>query len=234
MQGIILRVEDRFSYILDDTGTFRKIYSKPSHKAGCEISIDKAESGGRRRTHIRTFSAVAACFVILVGGFAFSNSWDWTSYAVYVDVNPSVRLDVNKYDRVISQQSLNADGATLLSKAKPSGNVISALDSVLNDAAKEGKISDYGVAVTVVGSGDKKYKQLVKLTGGDQRFSVMHLSYTSKNEESKALSSGATPSKYKLAKMAHEKYRNLSLDTAIKFQSDYLQDLISGKVVWQD
>ena len=234
MRGVILSVEDRFTFVLDDSGAFRKIYSKPSHKAGSEISFSESEYGGRRRRRVSTLSAVAACFVVLIGGFAFSNSWDWTSYAVYVDTNSSVRLDVNQFDRVISQQSLNADGADLLSKTKSNGNVISALDSIVNDAAKNGVVSDYGVSVTIAGAGSEKYKQLLNLTKKDMRFSNMHLSYVSKNEEMQALSNGATPNKYRLAKMAHEKYHTLPLKTAIKFQSDYLNDLISGNAIWQE
>jgi len=228
MRGVILSVEDRFTYVLDETGAFRRIYSRSSHKAGGEIKLIEARSGGRRRSRILSFSAVAACFVILVGGFSFASSWDGTAYALYIDINPSVRFEVNNFDQVISQQSLNEDGAELLNSAKPNGYVMSALGSLVADAQESGTITEYGVAVTMVGGSNEKFQKLSEMA--DSAFSLVnvHLNYMTEQEESLALKHDATPHQFYLAKGVCEKYPDIGIEDALKMPMDYLNELLEN------
>lgn len=61
----------------------------------------------------RTVAAVLAVVVLLfgVGGYM---SYFSTTALVSIDVNPSIELQINRYNRVISADSFNQDGADLL------------------------------------------------------------------------------------------------------------------------
>ena len=65
----------------------------------------------KQRTGIRALAAAAACLVLLAAGGS------WLYFAppaeISVDINPSVELSVNRFDRVISVQSWNEDGQEL-------------------------------------------------------------------------------------------------------------------------
>jgi hypothetical protein len=179
-------------------------------------------------------SAIAACFVVLVGGYAFADKWDGAAYSIYVDINPSVKLEVNSFDQVISQQSLNPDGVALLQNAKPNGPVISALGSMIQEAARTDYITDNGITITMVGGDESKYKSLSALVQEAFGKFGVRLLYTTPEEEAYALKNGATPYKYDLAKRVHAAYPDLKIDTAVRLPAGYLEDLISGKVVWED
>ena len=65
----------------------------------------------KQRTGIRVLAAAAACLVLLAAG----GSWLYFSPTaeISVDINPSVELSVNRFDRVISVQGWNEDGQKL-------------------------------------------------------------------------------------------------------------------------
>jgi hypothetical protein len=177
-------------------------------------------------------SAIAACFIVMVSGYAFANEWDGAAYALYVDINPSVKLEVNSFDQVISQQSLNADGANLLDQAKPNGPVISAIGEMVSEAVRSDRVTDNGVTITMIGGDSERFAKLAgyaqKAVGGIG----IRVVYATAEEEAYALKNGATPYKFDLAKRANVKYPGLKLETAVRLPAGYLEDLLSGKEVW--
>lgn len=68
----------------------------------------------KARPHmVRRFAAAAACFALaVVGGTGY---WAYFSptCAISIDINPSVELAVNRFDKVISIEGIGADGDAL-------------------------------------------------------------------------------------------------------------------------
>ncbi|MDN0054649.1 anti-sigma-I factor RsgI family protein [Collinsella ihumii] len=74
-----------------------------------------------RRRHVPLVAALAACLVLAtlgIGGVA----WASQPYAyVAIDVNPSIELGINRFDRVASTRAYNDDGEQLLAAAQVEG-----------------------------------------------------------------------------------------------------------------
>jgi hypothetical protein len=234
MKGIILNLEKRFTYVLAEDGGFRKVYRKESHRVGDEISIDVAAiaASGRRKNRLRAISVIAACFVCLIGGTAFADQWDSADYSMYIDINPSVRLDVNGTGHVISESSLNADGAAVLDGSDSESSLVDSVKAIIKEAKDTGYIEQYGVTLTLVGASDEMVAEVREMMQGAVPGVDIHVMALTKEEEQDAYSHGVTPLKYKRALIATETYPELNMDQALSMSSEYLADLISGKATY--
>jgi hypothetical protein len=177
-------------------------------------------------------SAIAACFVVMIGGYVFADKWDSAAYSLYIDINPSIKLDVNGFNQVITQQPLNSDGVDLLNKAKPNGSVISAIGDVVSEAVSSNYVTDDGVTITVIGGDSVRMEKLTSVVETAFETVGIKFVYATEAEEAFALEHGATPYKFDLAKRAYEKCEGLPLETAVLLPAGYLEDLLSGDEVW--
>lgn len=77
-----------------------------------------------------------------------------SDYVVFIDVNPSVRLDVSGSDVVTAQQGMNKDGMILLYKEDLVGkNIDEAATYLIEKMDEAGLVTDKGVGISVA---DKK------------------------------------------------------------------------------
>ena len=74
----------------------------------------EAERRHRRRRRIQTLAAsLAACVALSAAGYGYYYRVPVTS--LYVDINPSLALDISRADRVSGVRYLNEDAAELIS-----------------------------------------------------------------------------------------------------------------------
>ena len=78
---------------------------------------DKAETVRRSKTLVfRRFAAAAAVLVLLIGGVAGFNGYNvakTVAATISLDVNPSIEINTNAKDRVLSVNALNEDAETV-------------------------------------------------------------------------------------------------------------------------
>lgn len=90
---------------------FAAVHAEPELKAAARAAV--ARRAARRRGLGRPLglALAAACAVCLVLG----GGWLWLTPAarISIDVNPSLELAVNRFDRVVAVEGCNADGAAL-------------------------------------------------------------------------------------------------------------------------
>lgn len=87
-------------------------YLKRHTKQAVANYINSAEQ--RRKNRLRTLTLVPICSVI-VGFVCFGLvSYNIEVSAISIDINPSVELGINRYDRVINVRGFNDDGERLL------------------------------------------------------------------------------------------------------------------------
>lgn len=85
-------------------------------------------------------AGLACAFTLFVGGVALYNE---NYQTIYIDVNPSVALKLNRFDRVIEVEYLNDDAKNLLSNIDLVGSdVEDALDTVLAKCDEAGFVRD--------------------------------------------------------------------------------------------
>ena len=90
---------------------FRSIHAEETLKAETLRRVMEAASAGRRqRRRAAVLAAAACCCVVLTvfGGLYFT-----PTSVISIDVNPSLELGVNRFDRVISVDGYQEDGEAL-------------------------------------------------------------------------------------------------------------------------
>ena len=108
--------------------------------------------------------AAALCLGLLIPSFfmhsaAPSGETETLAYAVTIEVNPSVRLEVGSNDTVIRQYGLNEDGVLLLHKENFVGkNVDEATEAIVRKLEKRGFLKSNTVKVCVKDASGKTDK----------------------------------------------------------------------------
>ena len=125
MRGIVMEIQNGRCVVLKDDGTFEDLPNR-GYQVGQEITIQA------KKSPVLRYAALAAClFLVCLSGFGVHLYRTPASY-IYLDINPSVRLDLNCFERVIAVVPLNEDAKTLLSAAEISrGDAQSCINQIV-------------------------------------------------------------------------------------------------------
>ncbi len=92
---------------------FNKIHAEEQLKDSTKAFLSQKTKGYQRAVHTHSHRLIpaAACFLLLL----FSGCWLYftPTVAISIDVNPSIELGVNRFDRVVSIRGFNSDGQEL-------------------------------------------------------------------------------------------------------------------------
>lgn len=156
MKGIIAEIDKKHMIVLSKNGDFVKCKKLPNCSVGDEVNLPKTSMN----TIYKRISAVAAGFMLFAmlssGAYAYYTPYSYVS----VDINPSLELAVNRFDKVIKVHAFNQDAEKLLETVKDikNKNVDTAMEEILNGAADEGYIkkNESNSVMIVVSSSSKK------------------------------------------------------------------------------
>ena len=97
-----------------------------------------------------SFASIAIIAALIIGVYSY-NIYFTPSFYMDVDINPSIELTLNRYDRVIGYHAYNDDGQYVLDAVKiKHSNYLSAFESLIGIMMQEGFTSDDGfVSVTL-------------------------------------------------------------------------------------
>ena len=92
--------------------------------------------------------ALAACAVLAVGGYAYcSTAVNYVSF----DINPSIELGINAFNKVVSVEAYNDDGSNLILETDVIGMPIKqAINLLVKEAVDQGYMADDGSTVISV------------------------------------------------------------------------------------
>lgn len=152
-------------------------------------------------TSLRAKIALAACAVLIALGVG-SGAYAYQTPVAYVgiDINPSIELGVNYFDRVVSAEGVNADGQDILSETNVVGmSYEEALVSLNDSLTNKGYLTaDAAVAVTVMCDDDSRCSNLEETS--QRCFSSagqgVHCSRATSTEHHEAHESGLGMGKY--------------------------------------
>lgn len=132
--------------------------SAESQKRGNVIALHKS---------LRRIGAAAAACVCLTafGGGYYHYQYLQVASQVEIDVNPSLKLSLNRKEKVIRAEALNEDGRALLDSSALTGqNVTTAVDQVVDSLVKQGYLNqergECALLVSVSGKNPQKAEQL--------------------------------------------------------------------------
>ena len=165
--------------------------------------IDGKTARRTARTHRRVplVAALAACLVLValgIGGVA----WAWQPYAyVAIDVNPSIELGINRFDRVASTRAYNDDGERVLAAADVQGDTYEQAMTSIEQALQDYLDDTSAIEVTIICDDRHAASQLedvgtrcLDASGVGQ----VHCSHASAEEHHAATSAGIGVGKYRV------------------------------------
>lgn len=157
------RIASAFDNLSPET-TFKDIAEKlPS------ATLERRQVTMTKRKNILKFAvpAIAACFLIVAGifgGVYYNNNFAVDSI-IGIDVNPSIEITVNKHDRVLEAEAINADGVAILDGMRlEKSDLKVAVNAIIGSMVQKGYVVDEtsGILVTVENSDSKKASRVRK------------------------------------------------------------------------
>ena len=201
-----------------------------------ELSLVRAEPAPLARRAPRRLVArlaAAACLVLALLGGAYVTLTP-TAY-VGIDVNPSIELAVNRFDRVVGARGVNDDGASVLEGADGMwARCADALGAIRETLAQEGYLAgDAALEVTVTCDDDGQYDAIEtacheRLGDGSDEMSC---SRASEEERHAAHECGMGVGKWRAWQDAVEAGEVVSAEDAADMTVRELRDLCGDNVI---
>jgi len=141
-KGLVLEINSNKAIVLTNDGQFlEKKFIGKSPQIGSEIHLNLFQVNWRAWSKIGIAAVFALIFIPILVLQLFIYPQMTVAY-VTVDINPSIELGINKYDKVTTVQGLNQEGVNLLNKIELKKlPVDEALEIVTEEAIKENYIN---------------------------------------------------------------------------------------------
>lgn len=139
-KGLVMEKQKNTAVIMSQNGKFYEVYT--GHTA---VDIGEEYTGrvkGHNSFYKSMVMAASILFMILACGTAAYAYYSPYSEIV-VDINPSIQLKTNVFDRIISSKGLNKDGQRILGEVKLRNKTINAgLSSIVEQSKKDNFINN--------------------------------------------------------------------------------------------
>lgn len=165
MSYLVMECHPGYAVVLDETGRFLKV-ANMRYEVGQRVSdVTGMRTGGpgpgekrKARRRLRMFAvAAAACLCLVAGG-----AWRlfMTPYGtVRMQINPDVRMSVNRMDYVIGIEGLNADGVDLIASYQYTRKKVNEVsDELAERAARMGYLKEDGAIWITVDSDHEEWR----------------------------------------------------------------------------
>ena len=141
MRGIVMEIKGSRCVILKKDGTFAEIRNR-NYTVGQEVTASNPSVG-------KALSAAACLAVICTAAFGYHLYYTPASY-VYMDINPSVRLDLNCFERVIDVVPLNEDAEVLLSNVTVrKGSAEECMNTIVSACQEQNYLNEHNTDIEV-------------------------------------------------------------------------------------
>ena len=142
---------------------FDSIYAEEKLKAKTKVFIaEKRQKAMKPRTSgtYRRFVVTVCLLLILIGGYGF---YFTPTAAISIDINPSIELGVNRFDRVISITGYNDDGRALAETLDIKfADYSEAVNRILENAEIKTLLSeDEVMTITVTGQNEEQSDRIL-------------------------------------------------------------------------
>jgi len=236
-KGLVLEINNNRVIVLTPDGQFleQKITGK-APQIGSEINIKTYQTDWRKWSLVGIAAVLALIVIPLLALQLFIYPQMTVAY-VTMDINPSIELGLNRYDKVISARGLNEDGILLLDNMELKNIPVDrAIEMVTEKAIKEKYIStDKENAIIISYASEKPVRnespkinsnqesQLVKqealenkvkqVIAENQQEAIVEIVEASPKVRSKANELGLSTGKYTLMLEAWDEGLEISLDS---------------------
>lgn len=158
---------------------------------------------GCRRNAIypyRRLAAAMACVLLVMAGWSGYSAYFTQTSAISIDINPSIELNINRFDKVISVETYNEDGyMTMSSMDVRFRDYRDALQQILaSENMAQYLTQDYLISITVFGMDDEKSNEIItNLSSCAASYGSVHCAFGSPEEAAAAHAEGMSFGKYR-------------------------------------
>jgi len=191
MKVLIMEINNNEAIVLSRDGIFSSIKDK-GYKVGERAEINNGIKNLSEMLSKKRLVAIVTVLALIIAssvGFAYLYNTPY-SYAS-VDINPSLTIELNIFDRVVNIEGVNSDGEKMSEELKLENmNLAEAVDEIVNYAIEEGYIVDddeNAVVLTINSKNEKKEEKLMLKAMRSTEKAVLNNNVNGKNLEVEVL-----------------------------------------------
>lgn len=159
MKAVVVEIKGKHAVVLSKSGEFIKVRNTGNLNVGYEVDIPSKVIDFNIRAAYK-IASIAAILIMIFGVSFGVYSYNLPYSYVNVDINPSLEITVNMYNRIIDVKALNTDGEKLLHDGSYKNyDLNEGVKNILESAVEEGYIKageSNAVMLTVAGQDSKK------------------------------------------------------------------------------
>lgn len=161
MKAIVAEIDKKQMIVITDKGDFIKVKRQMSASIGDEIQLKQRKLYPVYKRLAGAAACLLACIFLSTGVYAYYTPYSYVS----VDINPSLSLSLNRFERVISVKPLTEDAVGFIKDTKNLKNqdIDYALSEIIKSASDKGYIDDKAenqIIVVVSAKSSKKENEL--------------------------------------------------------------------------
>lgn len=181
MKAIVAEIDKKQMIVITDKGDFVKIKRQMSAAIGDEIEFNAPRSYAAYKRLVPVAACLLACIFLSTGVYAYYTPYSYVS----VDINQSIAMSLNRFQRVISVDAITEDAAELIKDAGSLKNqeIDKALSKIIKSASDKGYIDEKSENQVMVVVSAKDPKQEKKLAGTVNKAATKELSKVNKSSE---------------------------------------------------
>jgi hypothetical protein len=219
MKALIVDIEGKYAIAMTKEGTFMKVKNNGKFTVGYE-----AELPPRILANIKSMASAASVAILLLAVglsfFLYNNPYSY----INIDINPSVQITANIFDRIINVTALNIDAQKIVNELSIENKELDqGVEQIVGSAVKNGYLKDEktnAVMLTVTSIGDRKSEKLQKkvAVAVEKKFksekvtSEVLVEKATEKSRSQAIKQGISPGKLKLVQKLIELNPNLKVN----------------------
>ena len=147
MTYLVMECGLSYAVVLDSEGRFLTVPNLGYQVGQTLEQVELPAPCRTRRRGLPRWAAAAACVgLVLLGSWQV---WRTPVGTVRMQINPDVRMSVNRFERVVALEGLNADGRTLIEGCRTYGRAAGAVSDLLADRAVELGYLESGGTITL-------------------------------------------------------------------------------------
>jgi hypothetical protein len=170
----VIEIIGKKAVVMNENGTFERV------KNNNYIPGQRINSSAKRNRKLRyAIAAASAALVLLLagGGYAYCTPYSQVS----IDVNPSLVLHLNYFNKVIKAEAMNADAQKILDNVNIlNDDIQAATEKFVAEVAKEGYVtpgSDAAFVVTTNSQDQNRAQEMLRVTQKqiEQKMTQLHV-----------------------------------------------------------
>lgn len=163
MKAIVAEIDKKHMIVITDKGDFIKVKRQMSAGIGDEIELKPQKLYPAYKRLAGLAACFLACIFLSTGVYAYYTPYSYVS----VDINPSISLSLNRFEKVIAVSPITEDAVDLIKDTKEIKNqdIDKALTTIIKSASEKGYIDaeeENQVVVVVSAKNQKAEDKLAK------------------------------------------------------------------------